>query len=32
MSMLQNARAKMQGEKKKRQFQDNSSNSQEEAI
>ena len=32
MSLLQNARAKMQGEKKKRQFQDNSSNSQEGAI
>ena len=29
MSMLQNARAKMQEENKKRQFQDNSSNSQE---
>ena len=32
MSMLQNARVKMQEEKKKRQFQDKSSNSQEGAI
>ena len=32
MSMLQNARAKRQGEKKKRQFQDNSNNSQKELF